>query len=85
MKYIKVTNDFFNDLAILQKAYKKDIGENEPTKFDLDTLFKAVLDEQILFFGCIDNGKLIACCSISPTFSTFDYKRGGLFEDFYIL
>ena len=27
---------------------------------------------------------MVACCSVSPTFSTFDYRRGGVFEDFYV-
>ncbi|MBQ6257302.1 MAG: GNAT family N-acetyltransferase, partial [Clostridia bacterium] len=38
-----------------------------------------------LFFGCFDNGKLVACCSVCRTFSTFDYLPGGVFEDFYIV
>ena len=33
----------------------------------------------------IGEDRLIACCSITPTYSTFNYQIGGVFEDFYIV
>lgn len=33
----------------------------------------------------MEEGKLLASCSISCTFSTFDYAPSGILEDFYIL
>ena len=38
----------------------------------------------ILFFGVWDENALIACCSVTVGFSTFDYRPSGVFEDFYI-
>lgn len=85
MEFISVTKEYFDDLMILQRGYKQEIGESAPVNSDFDRLLRAMSDGQILFFGCLDGGRLIACCSVSPTFSTFDYNRGGVFEDFYIL
>jgi len=31
MKFIKVTNDNFDELKVLQTKYKSEIGEEEPT------------------------------------------------------
>jgi len=31
MKFIKITNDNFDELKILQTKYKSEIGEEEPT------------------------------------------------------
>ena len=47
-------------------------------------LYRAIENEEIAFYGCRMEGELVACCSISITFSTFNYERAGVFEDFYI-
>lgn len=85
MKFIRITKEHAEELAMLQRGYKCEIGEKAPDAGDLDSLMRAVSEGLILFYGCIENSRLIACCSISPVFSTFDYRTGGVFEDFYIL
>ena len=84
MEYIRITSKEMDGLRALHAAYKREIGEEAPTEEELIRLFEAIKEEQILFFGCVDGDRLIACCSVAPTFSTFNYQKGGVFEDFYI-
>lgn len=84
MEYIRIDCNRKDELRLLQLAYKQDIGEEEPTEADFNSLWKAIEEENILFYGCLREGKLIACCSVSPVYSTFNYQKGGVFEDFYI-
>ena len=84
MEYIRVTKDNMVELKMLQLGYKQEIGEDRPTEENLESLCEAISKGQIIFYGCIDEDRLIACCSISPTYSTFNYQTGGVFEDFYI-
>jgi len=72
-------------LIPLQLAYKQEIGELLPDDADFQSLKRAIADQKILFYGCMDGDKLVACCSITPTYSTFCYRQCGVFEDFYIL
>ena len=72
-------------LKALHLGYKREIGEETPTDENFDSLSEAIQKEQIIFYGCMDEGRLIACCSITPTYSTFNYQTGGVFEDFYIV
>ena len=74
----------FKELTKLQKAYKVEIGECMPTNAELESLRKAIENEQIHFYGCICDNLLIACCSICFMYSTFNYGKSGVFEDFYI-
>ena len=85
MEYVRIKTDRIEDLGRLHDAYKREIGEEAPTAEDLASLARAIDREAILFFGCEDAGRLVACCSVCPTYSTFNYARGGVFEDFYIL
>ncbi|MBE6759589.1 MAG: GNAT family N-acetyltransferase [Ruminococcaceae bacterium] len=85
MELIRITQEHMNGLIVLQRGYKQEIGESAPGEEDFERLLRAMENGQIVFFGCIENDRLVGCCSISPTFSTFDYQRGGVFEDFYIL
>ncbi len=85
MELRRITENDMEGLARLQRAYKREIGEDEPTEENLHSLARAIAEKRILFFGCFENREPIGCCSVSPTFSTFDYGRGGVFEDFYIL
>lgn len=80
-----MTEKEYGDLQDLQNAYKREIGEEVPSDEDLARLRRAIACGEILFFGCADGGRLIGCCSVSPVFSTYDYGRSGVFEDFYIL
>ncbi len=85
MEYLNVTEQQFEALKPLETAYKREIGEEAPTEADFDRLLEAIRKGDILFFACADGERLVGCCSVSPTFSTFDYRRGGVFEDFYIV
>lgn len=85
MKFIKITTNKFDELKILQTKYKSEIGEEEPTYENFLNLKRAISDENIHFFGCICNDNLVACCSISVIFSTFNYEQGGILEDFFII
>ena len=86
MQFIQIDIARFEELAVLHRAYKEAIGEEPPTQADLDGLLAAMERGKILFYGCLnDDGRLIGCCSVSPTFSTFNYARAGVFEDFYIV
>lgn len=85
MNFFRFTENNMADLVKLQTAYKAEIGEECPTDADFANLARAIRDGQILFYGCAMDGRIVACCSISPTFSTFNYQTGGVFEDFFIL
>ena len=85
MDCIRIGEDRFEDLAALQKAYKAEIGEDVPAKAQLDALRAAIEEGRILFYGILDGERLAGCCSVSITFSTFQYANCGVFEDFYIL
>lgn len=74
----------FDELKRLQGAYKNEIGEELPTEKNFESLKKAMDREQIHFYGCICDKALVACCSICFTYSTFNYEKAGVFEDFYI-
>ena len=68
----------------LQKAYKAEIGEDEPGEQERSRLLSALEKEQIIFYGVWSGSILIGCCSVTVGFSTFDYASSGVFEDFYI-
>jgi len=84
MNFVKIETKDFEELKELQAAYKVEIGEETPTEEDFKRLYRAIENEEIAFYGCRMEGELVACCSISITFSTFNYERAGVFEDFYI-
>ena len=83
--FLPITAADFPALVPLQLAYKREIGEDAPSDDDLSRLRDAIGRGDILFFAARDGEKLVGCCSVSPTFSTFNYARGGVFEDFFIL
>ena len=64
--------------------YKVAIGEDVPSETELESLRKAMEEGHIHFYGCICDEALVACCSICVTYSTFNYDKSGVFEDFYI-
>lgn len=84
MNFVKIETKDFEELKELQAAYKVEIGEDTPTEEDFKRLYRAIENEEIAFYGCRMEGELVACCSISITFSTFNYERVGVYEDFYI-
>lgn len=81
----RILTEDFDRLSPLHKAYKAEIGEDAPTPEDMERLKSAIENENILFYGHEINGQLVACCSVSKTFSTFLYGTAGVLEDFYIL
>lgn len=85
MNFIKIDTTYFEQLKRLQLAYKVSIGEDTPTNENFKSLYKAISDGKIYFYGCVHNGELIACCSVCLTYSTFNYAMSGVFEDFYIV
>ena len=84
MDFVKIGTEMFEELMKLQKAYKGEIGENMPSDEELESLRNAIEDGQIHFYGCICDNSLIACCSVCNVYSTFNYGKAGVFEDFYI-
>lgn len=84
MEFVEITTERFQELMELQIAYKAEIGEDTPTEADFESLRKAIEDERIHFYGCSLEKKLVACCSICFTYSTFNYGKAGVFEDFYV-
>lgn len=85
MELIRIGLNRLSELKSLQIAYKQEIGEEEPTEENFQSLAQAIQNGDILFYGCIVEERLIGCCSVSPTYSTFNYQKSGVFEDFYIL
>lgn len=85
MNYRKIGAGEIGALWELQKRYKAEIGEDAPGDAERGRLADAIGRGQILFYGAWDEGSLIACCSVTVGFSTFDYLPSGVFEDFYIL
>ena len=84
MEYQKIELSHTDQLWELQKAYKAEIGEDEPGDQEYVRLTAAVQKGHITFFGAWDKEALIGCCSITVGFSTFDYSPSGVFEDFFI-
>lgn len=85
MDFVFVKTELFQELANLQIAYKSEIGEACPSESDFESLKNAIEKGKINFYGCVCDGKLVACCSVCLTYSTFNYAAAGVFEDFYIL
>ena len=85
MKFTRIETNYFNKLAKLHTAYKSEIGEVCPTQQELFSLKRAIESGIIQFYGCICDDRLAGICSVCPTYSTFNYERSGVFEDFYIL
>lgn len=85
MEFAQLKDTHWKSLIPLHFAYKEAIGEGPPPDSDLMKLKHAIESDRIPFFGCLIDGKLVGCCSVSLTFSTFCYGLCGVFEDFYIL
>ncbi|MBR3105802.1 MAG: GNAT family N-acetyltransferase [Clostridia bacterium] len=86
MRFIEIDESLFAQLWQLHSAYKEAIQEDAPTEQDKQRLLAAIKRGDIRFYGCLDDGeRLVGCCSISYTFSTFNYQKSGVFEDFYIV
>ena len=84
MEYGRISASGMGQLWELQKAYKAEIREDAPEDQDRDRLRDAIEKDQIFFYGAWDGEVLAGCCSVTVGFSTFNYQRSGVFEDFYI-
>ena len=84
MDYRKLASSAIDALWTLQKQYKKEIGEDEPTDEDKERLAEAIDKGAISFYGVWEENTLIGCCSVTVGFSTFNYSPSGVLEDFYI-
>ncbi len=84
-EYLTVDENYIKELERLQREYKKAIKEDDPTERDFSNMLSAIKNKEIVFYACKHDGRLVGCCSVSSVFSTFDYLRGGVFEDFYIM
>lgn len=84
MEYNRIRASQIDQLWEFQKAYKAEIGEEQPCEQDRSRLVTAIEKEQIIFYGAWSGSVLVGCCSVTVGFSTFDYAPSGVFEDFYI-
>lgn len=85
MEYRRIEALHTDRLWKLQQAYKAEIHEDAPSKQDRGRLRAAIENGEILFYGAWEGDELVGCCSVTVGFSTFNYQRSGVFEDFYIL
>jgi len=76
---------YFDQLMQLMGGYKKAIGEELLTDAQKASLKNAIENHEIFFFVAKRKTRLIGMCSVSPTFSTYQCKKSGVFGDFYIL
>jgi GNAT superfamily N-acetyltransferase len=83
-EYIELSESGFGELTKLQILYKSEIGEDPPSQKQLKSLAQAITTKQIHFYGCFCDGELIGCCSVCIAFSTYEYNKAGVFEDFFI-
>jgi GNAT superfamily N-acetyltransferase len=84
MEFILLECSRFPELRKLHTAYKAAIGEEAPSTGELFQLEAAIEAGNILFYGCLMEDALVAICSVSRVFTTFNYQPGGILEDFYI-
>lgn len=84
MEYARISASGMDGLWELHRAYKREIGEDAPTEEDRAKLLRAIERGEILFYGAYDGGEPVGCCSVTVGFSTFNYEKSGVFEDFYI-
>lgn len=85
IELFRLTGADFDALIPLHIAYKSEIGEDMPSPDALQMLRSAIERGSILFYGCCEDDRLVGCCSVSITFSTFCYGPSGVFEGFFIL
>lgn len=65
MDYRKIEVSHINQLWELQKAYKAEIGEDEPGEQECARLAAAIQNGQIIFYGAWNDDTLIGSCSIT--------------------
>ena len=78
MDYRKINPSEVNALWDLQKQYKAEIGEDEPSDDGKERLADAIDKGMISFYGVLNNNTLIGCCSITVGFSIFFSFKWGI-------
>ncbi len=79
----KATDDI-SVLVTLLNLYKQDIGEESVVDEQVERLREAIESKQIEFFVIKDEEQIVGMCSITIGFSTFNFMKMGIFEDFFI-
>ena len=68
MQFRKIMEEDEEQLFVLQREYKKDIREEVPDATSMTKLIDAIKTGRILFYGCEEDGKLVAMCSVCINF-----------------
>ncbi len=74
----------FEKIKPLLNDYKSSVNEEQLTEEQFRALKKAIKNEKITFYNAEIKDEIVAMCSISLAFSTYNCKAMGIFEDFYI-
>lgn len=84
MKCEKFDLKDFEQLKELLIDYRQVIGEKKPSECELVKLKTAIQNGKIAFFVAKEIDRLVAMCSVSIRFSTYNFSKSGMFEDFYV-
>ena len=68
MDYRIIDSSEMDALWNLQKLYKVEIGEDEPSSEERKSLTNAIKKDKIRFYGVWEGNALIGCCSITIGF-----------------
>ena len=74
----------FEKIKPLLNDYKSSIKEDQLTAEQFRELKNAIKNEKITFYNAVIKDEIVAMCSISTAFSTYNCQALGIFEDFYI-
>ena len=75
----------FDALCTMLDAYKYDIDEEKLSAEAKERLRDAIEEGIITFFVAVEDDEIVGMCSVCETFSTYNGRRSGIFEDFYIV
>ncbi len=84
MIFEKLKLEDFEKLKVLVREYKNSIDENTPTDEEFNKLRLAIEGNLISFYVAKQDNDLAAMCSVCEIYSTFNFAKGGVFEDFYV-
>lgn len=78
------STDDISVLVTMLNLYKQDIGEDNIIEEQVKKLKEAIQTKQIEFYIIKDEEEIVGMCSITVGFSTFNFMKMGIFEDFFI-
>lgn len=84
MKVRALHHNDYDKLKVLMLSYKKSVGEPEFSDHQFEDLVNAIESGHIEFFVVEKEGSLIAMCSIARFYSTFNFTKSAIFEDFFV-